>query len=148
MVARIDAHCVYECDHFEYELGARPKLIHKPSFDPNRTDYPLVYAYAVAEFTTSRVPQFAVLDHKTIESLRKRADGQYEDPRHAWSTDYDTMAKAKAVRQLMKYLPTAVTKEYIHIIKEDKYEVHDGAEEVNGEPIDQTDNGIEIPEHN
>ncbi|MED0762673.1 recombinase RecT, partial [Aneurinibacillus thermoaerophilus] len=46
-IEQIYAHAVYEADHFEYELGLHPKLVHKPATGRRGA---IQYVYAVAHF--------------------------------------------------------------------------------------------------
>jgi len=46
-----------------------------------------------------------VLSRSDVERLRMRSPMQKGTPAGAWATDYEAMAKAKALKQLAKYLP-------------------------------------------
>jgi len=101
----IYAEVVHQGDHFEYELGLEPKLIHKPKLDND--DASMTHVYAVAKYKDGGY-NFMVLSHYQVEKLRKRNPMQKEKPSGAWATDYDAMAKAKAVKQLSKFMPLSV----------------------------------------
>lgn len=92
---------VREGDEFEAVFGLNPNLIHKPKFDSEK---PLTHVYAVAQFTDGGY-NFVVLSRSDVERLRMRNPMQKGMPTGAWKTDYDAMAKAKALKQLSKYLP-------------------------------------------
>ena len=100
----IYAEIVREGDVFETELGLHRKLIHKPNLGSNGK---VQYAYAVAHFKNGGYA-FVVLTVEEIEKLRKRNSMQKNGASGAWQTDYEAMAKAKAIKQLAKYLPLSV----------------------------------------
>ena len=100
-IKTIYAEVVREGDAFEYELGLFPKLEHKPVGDPSKR---VTKVYAVAHYTDGG-NNFVVLDRMDIERLRLRSPMQGANPSGPWLTDYDAMAKAKAIKQLAKYLP-------------------------------------------
>ena len=100
-IKMIFAEVVREGDDFVAEFGLEPKLEHKPKFD---TSKPLTYAYAVCHFVDGGY-NFVVLSRNDIERLRMRSPMQKGAPAGAWKTDYEAMAKAKAIKQLAKYLP-------------------------------------------
>jgi len=72
-----------------------------PKFDIAK---PLTHVYAVCHFNDGGY-NFVVLSKKDVERLRMRSPMQKGTPAGAWATDYDAMAKAKALKQLSKYLP-------------------------------------------
>jgi recombination protein RecT len=106
-VRNIFAEVVREGDVFEYELGLYPKLIHKPN--PEATGE-IKYVYAVAHLMNGG-HNFAVLTKQQVERLRLRnpMTKNAVKPSGAWATDYEAMAKAKAIKQLIKYLPLSDT---------------------------------------
>lgn len=100
-IKMVYAEVVRSGDEFSCEFGLEPKLIHKPKLDSSK---PLTHAYAVAHFTDGG-HNFVVLSKSDIERLRMRSPMQKGSPSGPWATDYDAMAKAKALKQLSKYLP-------------------------------------------
>ena len=100
-IKNIDAQVVREGDDFICEFGLEPKLSHKPKFDSTK---PLTHVYAVAQFTNGG-NSFVVLSRSEVERLRMRSPMQKGTASGPWATDYDAMAKAKALKQLSKYLP-------------------------------------------
>lgn len=95
------AYPVYENDEFTYELGLEPKLEHKPA-DGDRGKF--THVYAVAHYKDDGY-NFMVLTKGEVEKLRLRNKSQKAKPSGAWATDYETMACAKAIKQLAKYMP-------------------------------------------
>ena len=95
------AYVVREGDIFDYELGLDPVLRHKPNSGPENN---VTHAYAVAKYKDGG-HSFIVLSKGEIERLRTRNASQRGAPSGAWKTDYEAMAKAKAIKQLAKFMP-------------------------------------------
>lgn len=95
------AYVVRQGDEFHYELGLEPVLKHKPQADPSA---PLTHVYAVAHYKDGG-HSFIVLTRDEVEALRRRNSSQRGAPSGAWATDYEEMAKAKAIKKLAKYMP-------------------------------------------
>jgi recombination protein RecT len=95
------AYVVRKGDEFVYELGLEPKLTHKPT---GASDQEVTHVYAVAHYKDGGY-NFVVLTRDEVEKLRLRNPMQKGAPRGAWQTDYEAMAKAKAIKQLAKYMP-------------------------------------------
>ena len=100
-VKTVYAEVVREGDDFEVEYGLFPKLNHTPHFDSGK---PIKFVYAVCHFVDGGY-NFVVLSRSDIERLRLRSPMQKNAPAGAWATDYEAMAKAKALKQLAKYMP-------------------------------------------
>lgn len=100
-VKMVYAEVVREGDEFEATFGLNPDLKHKPNFDSSK---PLTHVYAVCQFTDGGY-NFVVLSKSDVERLRMRNPMQKGAPKGAWATDYEAMAKGKAMKQLSKYLP-------------------------------------------
>ena len=100
-IKMVYAEVVREGDEFEVEFGLEPQLHHKPKLDPSK---PLTHVYAVCHFADGG-HNFVVLSKQEIERLRLRNPMQKKGMSGAWLTDYEAMAKAKALKQLSKYLP-------------------------------------------
>jgi len=100
-IKMVYAEVVREGDEFICEFGLEPKLIHKPKLDSSKA---MTHVYAVAHFTDGG-HNFIVLSKSDVERLRVRNASQNGAAKGAWATDYDAMAKAKALKQLSKYLP-------------------------------------------
>ncbi len=98
-VIGVGAEAVYEKDGFEYELGLRPKLVHRPAMQTDRGE--VTAAYATAQIRGGGRP-FVVLLKDEIEAHRLRSRASADGP---WVTDYAAMAKKTAVRALAKFLP-------------------------------------------
>lgn len=103
-IKTIYAEVVREGDMFEVEYGLDPKLRHVPAFENEEAR--ITHVYAVAHYKDGGY-NFIVLTKAKIEQLRKRNPMQREVS-GAWLTDYEAMAKAKAIKQLSKYMPLSV----------------------------------------
>jgi len=100
-IKMVYAEVVREGDEFTAEFGLNPTLEHRPKFDSGK---PLTHVYAVCHFNDGGY-NFVVLSKKDVERLRLRSPMQKGSPAGAWLTDYEAMARAKALKQLAKYLP-------------------------------------------
>lgn len=100
-IKMVYAEVVREGDDFEVEFGLDPKLHHRPTLDPSK---PMTHVYAVCHFADGG-SNFVVLSRQEVERLRLRNQMQARGVKGAWLTDYEAMAKAKALKQLSKYLP-------------------------------------------
>lgn len=101
------AEVVHEGDKFEVILGLHRDLIHIPTGDISK---PITHVYAVVEFKDGG-NNFVVLSRAEVERLRRRSPMQKETPSGAWNSDYEAMAKAKALKQLAKYMPLTIDAE-------------------------------------
>lgn len=98
----IEARVVCRRDKFVHELGAKPRLEHKPT-GRDRSDAAITHAYAIARFPDGRV-LFEVLTRRDIDARRERSERAGDS---AWSTDFAAMARKSAVRAIAAYLPQA-----------------------------------------
>lgn len=94
----IHAQVVYENDEFDYQLGLRRDLVHKPASGDRGAAR---YVYAVAVFKEGGFA-FEVLSVPEVEAIRSRSKAGRNGP---WVTDWAAMAKKTAVKQLAKWLP-------------------------------------------
>jgi recombination protein RecT len=112
--AVLDLHpnAVHKGDEFDFELGSKPFIKHKPAWlaDPNVKYMPfrgkgrppdLLAVYAVAHIRGGGT-QFQVLNVEEVESHRLRSRAKDNGP---WVTDYEQMAIKTAIRVIAKYLP-------------------------------------------
>lgn len=102
-IANVRAHVVRDGDEFEVELGLTPKIRHIPRADSEAR--PLLFAYAVAEWTNGATPMFEVMNRAEIDAIRSRSKSPNDGP---WKTDYDEMAKKTVLRRLCKQLPMQI----------------------------------------
>lgn len=105
-IQRIEAHLVYEKEaadpnHWVYEAGIEPKLIHRPMLAKDRG--PIVAAYMVAKLADGST-QLEVMTIGEIEAIRDRSKSGKSGP---WVTDFGEMCRKTVVRRGSKYLPLA-----------------------------------------
>ena len=97
-VLDVDATVVNEKDVFDYEMGLNPRLIHKPSLEPDPGKPIFVYAVAVL---TSGLKKFIVLNMKEIEKVRATSKAKFGP----WVDWTEEMMRKTAVKKLYKLLP-------------------------------------------
>lgn len=110
-IQTIYAHVVYERDHFEYEYGLEPKLIHRPAQGDRGAP---THAYGVARFKDGGY-QFLVMSVDEIEKHRQRSKSPNEGP---WVTDWEEMAKKTVIRSMFRWLPVSVEAQKAAVIDE------------------------------
>lgn len=107
----VEAHCVYQKDKFEVQLGTDAWIKHEPYFgeiDANghltaSEPGPLIATYAVARYKDGRY-KFRILPLHEIEKARKSSQVGRQN-KGPWRDFYDEMAKKTAIRRLFKLLP-------------------------------------------
>jgi recombination protein RecT len=131
------AKTVHEGDEFIQEYGLSPKLVHKPGAKQGK----MIAVYAVAHLNGGG-EVFEVLTYEDVERLRVRNASQRGNPSGAWASDYEEMAKAKAVKRLAKYLP--LSDEMLHAGVADDAFIPDSALSNNNSGIDAEELTYEI----
>jgi recombination protein RecT len=144
----IDANVVREGDTFVYEYGLEPKLKHIPGTKRGK----IKYAYAVAHYNNGGY-NYVVLTIQQVEMLRMMSPSQKgTKPTGAWGLNdisYENMAKAKAVRQLAKYMPlsldvaTAMEPDGAILKPENFVRVDDNSTIVKIEEVENPENAIQ-----
>ena len=100
-VQHIDARVVYDGDDFDYELGTKPTIHHKPKLrDAVPGDGQIIAFYAVAHLDGSYV--FEVMSKAEVDAIRGRSRAKEDGP---WVTDYAMMGRKTVVKRLSKFLP-------------------------------------------
>jgi phage RecT family recombinase len=100
-VVDVASYAVHARDEFTYELGASPRVFHRPWIKGDRG--PVVAAYAVATLKDGgKVHE--VLGRDDLERIRAASPAGDKGP---WSTWPDRMASKSAMRRLLKRLPAA-----------------------------------------
>jgi recombination protein RecT len=104
-IVSISARCVYEGDHFGFELGTEEFITHTPKFSSTN----ITHVYAVAKLKDGGT-QFEIMSIGEINHLRDTYSAGYKrDPKGSpWLTAPDEMAKKTVVRRLFKMLPTSI----------------------------------------
>ena len=107
----ISAHCVYQEDIFEYELGMDQKLIHKPA--KLQTGEPIFY---YARFKTVSDGQgFEVMSRDAVTRHAKKFSKAFDYG--PWKSDFDAMAMKTVLIKVLKFAPKAI--ELANAISED-----------------------------
>jgi len=98
----LNAHVIYENDEFDYELGAKAWVKHKPAKLGTPRGKPIgAYATATDEFGRL-VADPEVMDVAQIEHVRSKSRTK-DGP--AWKNDWPEMARKTVARRLFKTLP-------------------------------------------
>lgn len=100
-VQTIQAHCVYENDEFNYELGLNPQLKHKPAIQ-NRGNLLLVYAFFKLD---NGGYGFEVMSKEDIEIHAERYSKAYSSQYSPWKLYFEDMAKKTVIKKVLKYAP-------------------------------------------
>lgn len=109
----IDAQPVYENDHFEYEYGLDPKLVHRVPKPTKPGDKGVMRGELVAYWAGATLKgggkQFAVMTMEELEEHRDRySKGAYDRNDKltgAWRDSPDWMYRKTVLKQLVKLLP-------------------------------------------
>ena len=115
------AECVYERDDFKYTLWLERNIHHVPA-EGDRGKF--THVYAVVRYKDGGY-NFMVLTRYEVEKLRMRSPMQKSVPSGAWATDYEEMAKAKAIKRLGKYMP--LSDEFMNALATDEGVITDKA---------------------
>ena len=97
----IQAHVVYENDHFECEYGLDPKLTHKPA-DKDRGEP--IKVYAVFK-TKSGGFGFEVMSMDDVRKHAEKYSKAYGSGFSPWKTNFEEMAKKTVLKRVLKYAP-------------------------------------------
>lgn len=137
MVKGIQALAVYARDHFEYEEGLDPKLVHRPYMGAEEPGE-VVAAYAIATMPND-VKAVAVLPRRDIERARQASSAVKSGRPSPWDDWYPEMAVKTAIRRLAKRMPQSP--EFAHAIEADGAQIRLNldTQEVQLEPADEQD---------
>lgn len=107
-IKMIYAEVVKAGDEFSYKLGLNPELNHIPAESRGE----MTHVYAVVHYKDGGY-NFIVLPKSHVEKLRMASPMQKRGVSGAWVEWYEEMAKAKAIKQLAKYMPLDIDTESI-----------------------------------
>jgi len=100
----IDAKAVYQEDHFDYQFGSNPYLIHR--YQGNHVGQEPTHFYAIAYFKNNNACQFEILSNEEIKYHRDQFSARGSDREDSpWRKHYDAMAKKTVLRKLCSLLP-------------------------------------------
>ncbi|WP_339806367.1 recombination protein RecT [uncultured Marinobacter sp.] len=102
-IMSLQAHAVYEGDHFDFAYGLDERLSHIPTRDIEKRGE-LVAVYAVAKLVGGG-HQIEVMWRSDVEHIQKQSKAGNNGP---WKTHFEEMAKKTVIRRLFKYLPVSV----------------------------------------
>lgn len=138
----IQAHCVYENDQFEYELGLDSKLKHIPALKDRGE---LILVYAMYKLTNGGYG-FEVMSKEDIDNHAKKYSQSFSSSYSPWKTNYEEMAKKTVVKKLLKYAPiksdfaTSVAQdETIKSFSEDVVDMSEIADETEADVVAESD---------
>lgn len=103
IVSSITSEAVYEGDHFVYEMGLNPRLEHRAGPNFGIADK-VTHSYCIVRMKGGS-ECWKVLTKPMIERLRMKSPMQKNGLNGPWATDYDKMACAKAIKQVINMLP-------------------------------------------
>ena len=103
----LEAHEVYENDHFEYEYGLSSNIVHKPALK-NRGE--VIAYYAVAKLKDG-ASTFAVISKEDAMQHAKKYSESYASQYSPWVKNFDEMAKKTVIKMALKYMPLETEKQ-------------------------------------
>lgn len=101
MVAMVDGVAVYEKDHFEYERGDNPRIVHRPYMGMEEPGQ-IIGAYVVIKLTNGEIKR-EVMTRRDIEKVREASKAS-NGP--GWTKWYDQFAIKAVIKRATKQLPT------------------------------------------
>ncbi len=104
-IKSINAELVFKEDEFDIELGTDRKLVHKPDFKVNRTDYSKAIAVYATAMMMNGTSVFEVLTKGDLDKVQKTVKATQGDT--PWAKWPESMAKKTAIKRLLKYLPSS-----------------------------------------
>lgn len=106
-ILNVTANVVYEGDEFEYQLGTRPDIIHKPKHKSKE----IAFAYAIATLYDGRI-QVEVMDKTELDEIRDKSEtyiaytnGKLDERFVFWLAWAGEMSRKSVLKRLTKYLP-------------------------------------------
>lgn len=102
-IQTIDVELVFQGDTFDVELGTDRKIVHKPDFDVDRTDYSkMTHAYFTVKLSNGE-KQFVVMTRKEIDKVQATVKAKSTDA--PWQTWPEAMARKTVIKRAAKILP-------------------------------------------
>jgi recombination protein RecT len=100
-VMMVDGVAVYEKDHFEYERGDNPRIIHRPYMGMDKPGS-VIAAYVVIKLKNGEIKR-EVMFRRDIEEVRKASKAS-NGP--GWTNWYDQFSIKAVIKRASKQLPT------------------------------------------
>jgi recombination protein RecT len=101
-VKHIDARVVYKDDEFDYQLGDKPFIRHKPKLDGDRSEKNILCFYTVAHLADGTPVFDEPMSKAEVDGIRNRSRAKDDGP---WVTDFVAMGKKTVIKRLCKFLP-------------------------------------------
>ena len=101
-VKHMDVRVVYAEDDFNYELGTKPFIHHKPQLGGSRKQEDIVCFYTVSWLADGTPISGEPMTKGEVDAIRKRSKAADDGP---WVTDYVMMGKKTVVKRDCKMLP-------------------------------------------
>ncbi len=101
-VSTIKAVAVHAGDHFEWEEGLDPKIIHRPKDDNHKS--PITHVYAVCKLRDGSA-QFEVMSIGQVQEIQRSSRSGKSGP---WVSHFEEMSKKTVIRRLFKMMPVSV----------------------------------------
>lgn len=106
----VDAEEIHEFDEYDFALGTKRFLHHKPRIIGHRG--PVLAYYATATFSDERTPAFTIMSTVEVEDHRDKFASSRDFNSKAitgpWVDHFDAMARKTVIRALLNYLPVSV----------------------------------------
>lgn len=102
-IVSLQAHAVFEGDHFDFAYGLDERLEHVPTSNMESRGG-LIAVYAVAKLKGGG-HQVEVMWKSEVDQIRSQSKAGNSGP---WQSHYEEMAKKTVIRRLFKYLPVSV----------------------------------------
>ena len=99
----VTAHTVYERDEFSFSYGLDEELTHKPAL----TDRGDPIAYYACYRTADGARGFVVMSKADVIAHKNKYSKAAGSSFSPWNTNFDSMAKKTAIKQVLKYAPIA-----------------------------------------
>lgn len=103
-VRHIDARVVYTDDDFDFALGDKPFVKHRPKLRAvagPKGDGDIIAFYAVAQMPDG-FSAFEVMSKAEVDAIRGRSRAKDDGP---WVSDYPMMGRKTVLKRLCKFLP-------------------------------------------
>lgn len=148
-VSTIQAHAVYENDHFEYSYGLEPRLEHVPAMSDRGEP---IYFYAVFK-TKEGGFGFEVMSVEDVRAHAKKYSQSYNSSYSPWQKNFEEMAKKTVLKKVLKYAPMktdfvrglAADETIKHEISEDMSIVPDDTDYIDVKNIEDNDTAESMP---
>lgn len=99
----IQAQVVRDFDHFEYQYGLEPKLVHVPGREERGE---IVYIYGLFRMVNGGFG-FEVSSRTDMDAFAARYSKTFASKYSPWKENYEDMAKKTVIKRALKYAPVS-----------------------------------------